>query len=71
MELTFAEIEKTVGLPVYASFPCDYADVTESIRAGRPARKLSASVRDFAGMLLDKQTKPHKQNRFIERDPQR
>jgi pilus assembly protein CpaE len=67
MELSFSEIEKTVGLPVYMSFPCDYADVTESIRGGRPSRKLTSSVKDFARMLLDKQAAPQKPNRFIER----
>lgn len=67
MELSFAEIEKTVGLPVYASFPCDYADVTAAIRAGRPSPKLANSVQRFAAMLLEKQVTTKKSRRFIER----
>ena len=67
MELSLAEIEKTVGLPVFMSFPCDYADVTAAIRAGRPAPKLASSVQNFAGMLLDKKVQPEKPRRFVER----
>jgi pilus assembly protein CpaE len=67
MVLNFTEIEKTVGLPVYMSFPCDYADVTAAIRAGRPAPKLTGSVQKFAKMLLDRQTQTQKPRRFIER----
>ncbi|HSR06799.1 MAG TPA: hypothetical protein VLM42_06590 [Bryobacteraceae bacterium] len=66
-ELSFTEIEKTVGLPVYMSFPSDYADVTAAIRAGRPSPKLAAGVQKFAARLLDRETKPKKQRRFIER----
>ena len=64
MELTFAEIEKTVGLPVYMSFPSDYADVTAAIRAGRPSPKLAASVQKFAALLLDRETEPRKHAAF-------
>lgn len=67
MSLNLAEIEKTIGLPVFMSFPCDYADVTKAIRAGRPAPALAASVQKFAKMLLDKQAGPEKPRRFIER----
>jgi pilus assembly protein CpaE len=67
MALGLAEIEKTVGLPVFMSFPCDYADVTASIRAGRPAPKLASSVQKFAKLLLDRQAGPEKPRRFIER----
>ena len=66
-ELTFAEIEKTVGLPVYMSFPSDYADVTAAIRAGRPSPKLAAGAQKFAEQLLGRENKPQKQRRFIER----
>ncbi len=66
-ELSFAEIEKTVGLPVYASFPSDYADVTAAIRAGRPSPKLAAGAQKFAAQLLDRQARPKKQRSFIER----
>jgi len=67
MMLSMAEIEKTVGLPVFASFPSDYGDVTEAIRVGRPAPKLATSVQKFAKLLLDKQVGPEKPRRFIER----
>jgi Flp pilus assembly CpaE family ATPase len=67
MLLNLAEIEKTVGLPVFMSFPCDYADVTEAIRAGRPAATLATSVQKFARMLLDRQMAAEKPRRFIER----
>jgi hypothetical protein len=52
---------------VFMSFPCDYADVTEAIRAGRPAPKLASSVQKFAGMLLDKEVRTQKPRRFIQR----
>jgi pilus assembly protein CpaE len=67
MLLSFVEIEKTVGLPVFASFPGDYADVTEAIRAGRPAATLATPVQKFARMLLDRQMAAEKPRRFIER----
>ena len=67
IELSLPEIEKTVGLPVLMSFPCDYDDVTEAIRAGRPAPTLATSVQKFAGMLLDRQVESEKPRRFIER----
>jgi MinD-like ATPase involved in chromosome partitioning or flagellar assembly len=68
MDLSIPEIEKTVGLPVFMSFPCDYADVMKGIRAGRPATKLSQSVLEFAAKLLDNNYKPEKKvQRFIER----
>jgi pilus assembly protein CpaE len=67
MELTAAEIEKTVGLPVFASFPCAYSDVIKGVRAGQPAAKLIPSARQFAETLLNKQIRPEKRPRFIER----
>jgi pilus assembly protein CpaE len=67
MELTLEEIEKTVGLRVLTSFPCDYADVTKAISAGRPAPKLAASIKKFAGMVLNKEIQPEKPRHFIER----
>ena len=48
-------------------FPCDYADVTAAIRAGRPSPKLATSVQRFAAMLLEKQVTTKKSRRFIER----
>jgi pilus assembly protein CpaE len=67
LELSLPEIEKTVGLPVLMSSPCDYADVTKAIRAGRPAPVLATSVHKFARMLLDRQAEAEKPRRFIER----
>lgn len=67
IELSLPEIEKTVGLPILMSFPCDYDDVTEAIRAGRPAPTLATSVQKFARMLLDRQVESEKPRRFIER----
>ena len=67
MELSFAEIEKTVGCRCITSFPSDYADVTAAIRAGRPSPKLATSAQKFAAKLLDRENKPEKPNRFIER----
>jgi hypothetical protein len=67
MALSFTEIQETVGLPVFMSFPCDYADVTAAIRAGRPSPKLASSVQKFAGMLLDREVQTQKPRRFIQR----
>jgi pilus assembly protein CpaE len=67
LELSLPEIEKTVGLPVVMSFPCDYDDVTDAIREGRPAPVLATSVQKFARMLLDRQAEVEKPRRFIER----
>jgi pilus assembly protein CpaE len=65
--LSLAEIEEIVGLPIFASFPCDYADVTKSIQNGCCSQALSASAESFAGKLLDKKPKPEKRARFLER----
>jgi pilus assembly protein CpaE len=67
MELSLEEIEETVGLQVFASFPCDYADVTKAIRAGRPSPKLAPSVEQFADKILSGIVQPRKPRRFIER----
>jgi pilus assembly protein CpaE len=66
-ELTLPEIEQTVGLPVYASFPCDYADAMAGARDGRPAVRLAPSFQRFAEKLMDKKPTPEKRSRFIER----
>lgn len=65
--LSLAEIEEIVGLPVFASFPCDYADVTKSIQNGSPSQALAHSIESFAGKLLDKKPSPEKRARFLER----
>jgi pilus assembly protein CpaE len=66
-ELSMPEIEQTVGLPVYMSFPCDYAGVMAGARDGRPAAKLALNFQRFAEKLLDKKPTPEKRSRFIER----
>ncbi len=65
--LTLPEIEEIVGLPVFASFPCDYADVTKSIQNGSSSSALSHSIEAFAAKLLDKKPSPEKRVRFLER----
>jgi pilus assembly protein CpaE len=65
--LSLAEIEKIVGLPVFASFPCDYADVTKSIQDGNKSAALAQSVEAFAAKLLDKKAGMEKRARFLER----
>jgi pilus assembly protein CpaE len=66
-DLSSGEIEETVGLPVFASFPCDYADVTKSIREAKQAAKLAPSIRTFVQKLLDKNPPREKRARFIQR----
>jgi pilus assembly protein CpaE len=65
--LTLSEIEEIVGLPVFASFPCDYADVTKSIQNGSSSSALSHSIEAFAAKLLDKKPTLEKRVRFLER----
>lgn len=66
--LDLPEIEKIVGLPVYASFPCDYANVTKSIQEGTSSSALSQSVEAFASKLLHKKAEPQeKRTKFLER----
>jgi pilus assembly protein CpaE len=67
MELTLDEIEKTVGLPVYASFPCDYADVTRSIKRAESSPKLAASIKQFVDKVSEKKARETMRVRFIER----
>jgi Flp pilus assembly CpaE family ATPase len=52
MELSAKQIESTVDLPVFATFPNDYAGVTRAIRkAQQPSPRLAASARRFAKHL--------------------
>jgi pilus assembly protein CpaE len=66
MELSVKEIEETVGLPVFTSFPCDYANVSGAIRTGQPASKLCGAAQDFAGKLLNVTKQKRERKRFIE-----
>jgi len=66
MELDVEEVEKTVGLPISMSFPCDYADVSKAIQNGRPATKLSGAAREFAAKLLNTGPPSPERKRFIE-----
>ena len=68
MEIPIEEIEALVGLPVFATFPCDYADVTKSIRAAESSPKLASSIRHFVEKLDEKKAPQRdKRPRFIER----
>ena len=64
-ELSLKEIEKVVGLPVFASFGSAYQDVTTAARNGRASQALKPSFAAFAAKLLAKEmpAKP----RFMER----
>jgi pilus assembly protein CpaE len=64
--LAIEEIEKTVGLPVFMSFPCDYANVTSAIQSGKAASKLSGAAREFTEKVLDVTKQPQGRKRFIE-----
>ena len=66
MDLSLEEIEKTVGLPVFASFPSEYANVEQAARTGSPAPKLSTGARQFAHKVMNRKFEP-KRARFIER----
>jgi len=66
MELSLQEIEQTVGLPLFSTFPSEYADVTRAARTGSGAPKLAAAAREFASKLLNKKFEK-KRSRFIER----
>jgi pilus assembly protein CpaE len=69
MEIPVEEIEALVGLPVFATFPCDYADVMRSIRAASSSPRLAASIKQFVEKLVEKKkaVQPDKRPRFIER----
>jgi len=66
MELSVEEIEKTVGLPVFMSFPSEYANVTKSIQEGRPASKLTGVFQEFAGKLRSGASRLPEKKRFIQ-----
>jgi pilus assembly protein CpaE len=66
MELDIKEIEKTVGLPVFMSFPCDYANVSKAIENGHAATKLSSAAREFAEKLLNSPGRQPEKKRFIQ-----
>jgi len=66
-DLSAEEIEETVGMPVFMSFPSDYADVTKSIREAKQAAKLAPSIRSFVQKLLEKTSPKEKRSRFIQR----
>ena len=66
MDLTVQEIEKTVGLPVFVSFPSDYANVTRAIEDGQPAAKLAGAAQEFTGKLRSSSRSQPEKKRFIE-----
>ena len=65
--LPLKEIEESVGLQVFASFGCEYADVTRSAHEAKASPKLAGSFAKFAAKLLDKKLTEPKRARFIER----
>ncbi len=65
-ELSLDDIEKTVGIPVFCSFGCEYQDVVSATREARPSNKLRASFEAFADKLLQRNV-PVNKRRFIER----
>jgi pilus assembly protein CpaE len=67
MELSVDEVEATVGLPVYATFPCEYADITSSTRKAEASSKLAPSIKQFVEKLGDTKITKKKRSRFIER----
>jgi pilus assembly protein CpaE len=69
MDLSTQEIEATVGLPVFASFPCAYADVTRSVRHAESSPKLASSIKQFVEKLDERDAPKDKpvKTRFIER----
>jgi Flp pilus assembly CpaE family ATPase len=67
VDLDVPQIEEAVGLPVYATFPCDYENVTTAIRKGQSASHLSESVDTFVEKILDKKPPQEKPARFIKR----
>jgi len=64
--LDVPEIQEMVGLPIFASFPNEYADVTRSIHRGAHAPALANAMEEFAEKLLDNK-KTGRRPRFIER----
>jgi MinD-like ATPase involved in chromosome partitioning or flagellar assembly len=67
MELSTKEIESTVGLPIFASFPCEYADVTKATRKAAASPKLAPSIHDFLEKLTGSKRQQKPRSRFIER----
>ena len=67
MELNVGEIEKTVGLQVFATFPCSYADITRATRKAEASPKLAPSIREFIQKLGERKAPEKKKASFIEK----
>jgi pilus assembly protein CpaE len=67
MELTIEQIETSVGMPVFSTFPCNYADVTRATHAAKESPKLAPSIKEFVEKLSEKKASDKKRARFIER----
>jgi pilus assembly protein CpaE len=65
MNLSIQQIESMIDLPVFATFPNEYADVTRAIREAQPSAKLAADTKKFVKKLSGKGDQPRKRN-FIE-----
>jgi pilus assembly protein CpaE len=68
MDLKLDEIQTTVGLPVFATFPCEYADVSAAARKAQASPRLASSIKAFVAKINER-TAPEKKKkaRFIER----
>ncbi|HUA85061.1 MAG TPA: hypothetical protein VMB85_14460 [Bryobacteraceae bacterium] len=67
MELNTKEIEETVGVPIVATFPSDYADVSRAVRDGECPPGLIPAFQRFARRLLANEFREPQKTRFIER----
>jgi pilus assembly protein CpaE len=67
MELSLDEIEATVGLPLLASIPSEYSDVTKSIREAHQPASLVPTFQQMAETMFNKRWHHKKTQRFVER----
>jgi pilus assembly protein CpaE len=67
MDLSLDEIAATVGLTVFASFPCHYADVNRSLKEAEASPKLAPSIQEFVDKINERSVDKVKKARFIER----
>ena len=66
-DLTGQEIENTVGMPIFATFGCEYHDVAAAAMKARPATKLAPDFSAFAAKLSEQKIVSRPKRRFIER----
>jgi len=66
MDLSVKEIEASVKLPVFATFPNHYHDVTAAIRTAQPSPRLAPSTKSFVDQLTGSNPAEHHKRTFIE-----